>query len=88
MLVYKHLTIMNIDGFILIPISSNGGSSLFTAAPQKNVESSIILFLKGKKGNFDAPFKHFSENISEIVWWTNIIENSTNFCASGVHHIH
>ena len=41
------------------------------------IERSKILSLKHGKGNFDAPFKLSSENITEIVWSINNIENAT-----------
>ena len=41
------------------------------------LECSKILSLKHEKGNFDAPFKLSSENITEIVWGINNIENAT-----------
>ena len=37
----------------------------------------VYIRCKYRKGNFDSPLKLSSENITEIVWWINNIENST-----------
>ena len=49
----------------------------YSQLPYRYLECSKILSLKHEKGNFDAPFKLSSENITEIVWWINNIENAT-----------